>query len=289
MNRSYEAFAAEPEYLELNRRFIETVPFSDAGTVLDLACGTGTLTFMVQECIAAAQQNQAGSRDHELAVIACDISRESLEVAKLDRNSAHRAGLPAVSLIQTSAEHLPFASEALDLVIIGNAIQLFDNKEAAILDVYRVLRCGGILAFNTSFYAGTFVPGTERFYLNWVQEAYRYVADHTSGGDDQAPRRRRKDSSRPAFSRPWFSKEEYRDLLTQNGFTVQSVTERVALLTEHSFQSIGSYAGLSTILLRGYPPELASEALEKSAGRALASVGMNTIPRNWVEFIAKRD
>jgi ubiquinone/menaquinone biosynthesis C-methylase UbiE len=289
MNRSYEAFASEPEYLELNRRFIETLFLAEVDTVLDLACGTGTLTYLIHETVAASR-NHDKARKPEPAIVGVDISRESLELARTEWNGPHPKA-PAVNFVQATVERLPLASGTFDLVIIGNAIQLFDDKEGVIRDVHRVLRGRGVLAFNTSFYARTFVPGTERFYLNWVQEAYRYVADQArrSQGDRQGPRRRPKDQSRPAFSRPWLSKEEYEHLLIRNGFAIENVVERVALLTEHSFQSIGSYAGLASVLLSGYPPELASEALEKSAGRALASIGMDAIPRNWIEFIARRE
>lgn len=281
MTRTYEAFASEPEYLDLNRRFLDTLPLAEVDTVLDVACGTGTLVSMIREMMAAGRSRA----DCRPFIAGVDISRESLELALRAADA-----IPGVGFVQATAENLPFPPGAFQLVTIGNAIQLFDDKEAVARDVRRVLRPGGTFAFNTSFYAGTFVPGTERFYLNWVQEAYRYVADRAQApaGSGEAPRRRRRDASRPAFSQQWLSREQYADLLTGNGFVVQSVAERVVMLTERSFQAIGSYAGLSTVLLRGYPAEVASEALEKSAGHALATTGMKAIPRNWIEFIATR-
>jgi ubiquinone/menaquinone biosynthesis C-methylase UbiE len=288
MNRSYEAFASEPEYLELNRRFIEMVSKGEFRTVLDLACGTGTLIFLMHEAMTAADDDSK-PRTQRPTIVGIDISRESLELARKEGNGSYGRG-SALTLVQATVERLPLASDIFDLVTIGNAIQLFDDKEAVIRDVHRVLRGGGLLAFNTSFYAGTFVPGTERFYLNWVQEAYRYVAGQAqkTNGDGSGTRRRRKEA-RPAFSQQWLSKQEYKDLLVRNGFVIEHEAERVVLLTEHNLQSIGSYAGLASVLLRGYPPELASEALEKSAGRALASTGLHAIPRNWIEFIARRE
>lgn len=278
MELSYEAFASEPEYIELNRRFIESALPERVDRVLDLACGTGTLAFLILETMPAAP-----------AIIGIDISRESLALADLQWNRLRKASAASVGFIQGNAENLPLISGTFELVIAGNAIQLFEDKEAAIREVHRVLRRGGAFAFNTSFYARTFVPGTERFYLIWVQEAYRYVADHSRRSVEQKAERARNHRPKRAFSRPWLSSEEYRDLLIRNGFIIRYVNERVVMLTEHSFQSIGSYSGLASVLLPGYPPDLASEALKKSAARALAMVGMEEVPRNWIEFVAIRE
>jgi ubiquinone/menaquinone biosynthesis C-methylase UbiE len=277
MARTYEAFAGEPEYLELNRRFLMRALPERFDRVLDLACGTGTCGFLILK-----------NTDCGPEIVGVDISEESLELAQMEWKRLRESSAASVRFVRADAASLPFASGTFDLVIAGNAIQLFDDKEAAIREVYRVLRDGGSFAFNTSFYAGTFVPGTERFYLVWVQLAYRYVVEQTrrtTGHDAAVPRAR---GSKRAFSSPWLSKEEYRELLARNGFTIRRVLEIEATLTEHSFQSIGSYTGLATVLLSGYPPELASEALEKSVGQALAMVQMQAIPRNWLEVIAQR-
>jgi ubiquinone/menaquinone biosynthesis C-methylase UbiE len=40
---TYEPFSQEPEYLDANYRFLETLPLGSVRRVLDLACGTGTM------------------------------------------------------------------------------------------------------------------------------------------------------------------------------------------------------------------------------------------------------
>jgi ubiquinone/menaquinone biosynthesis C-methylase UbiE len=290
MNWSYESFAVEPEYLEVNRRFIESIPLLDVNSVLDLACGTGTLSVLMIERLAATRQGQRIYGPQE-TIIGIDVSLESLELAQREVKRFWRANPTPVNFVQATVENLPVATASFDLVVIGNAIQLFDNKEMVVRDVHRMLRSNGIFAFNTSFYAGTFVSGTEGFYLKWVEEAFRYVADQTRRSDQNEHRRRRRsrEHSIPAFSRPWLSRGEYKELLTRNGFLIQDVAEREVLLTEHSFRSIGSYGGLASVLLSGYPTELACEALEKSVGRALAGVRMKAIPRKWIEFVMIRE
>jgi len=161
LKRSYEAFAGEPEYLELNTRFIETVLLSEVDSFLDLGCGTGTLTFLILEAMAAARGSE-GRRDHEASIIGVDISRESLELAQVEWIRRRRANSSSLNFVQATVESLPFASGSFDMVIIVNATQLLDDREKVIGEAHRLLRCGGVFAFSTSFYAGTFSPGTER-------------------------------------------------------------------------------------------------------------------------------
>src|ERR1700730_8673353 len=99
----------------------------------------------------------------------------------------------------------------MDAAVMGNAIHIFDNKEELLNEVRRVLRPAGVFAFNSSFYAGTFAPGTEQFYLEWMKQAVTYVRDR-----DVEQRRmgmagvtRKKGLASPAFSRPWLAIREY--------------------------------------------------------------------------------
>ncbi len=302
---TYEPFSREPEYVNVNRLFIESLDLSSPVCIVDLACGTGTLTDLLFEevCAKAQRINDGGLRQTPVRVICLDISAGQLLLAK-----QHFAGVKlfdwpvrfgreapdvkgrTVDFVQASAECLPISDFSADAVIMGNAIQLCADKEKVISEVHRVLPNRGIFAFNTSFYAGTYVPGTERFYLRWVEEAIGYVRKK----DIELRRRglggiaRRKSLVKPAFSRPWLSRTEYEGLLDRNGFDVTSVVERTVLLTQHSFETIGSYAGLAGVLLSGYPIRLACEALERSAGPALAAVNMEVIPRYWIEFVASK-
>jgi ubiquinone/menaquinone biosynthesis C-methylase UbiE len=290
-NASYEPFSREPEYVEVNRLFIESLGLSTGLRVLDLACGTGTLTAIILTELHA-KFLAMGGHDHlaerQISVIGVDICPEALKLADRYLADIDAPGRKAVVWLEAAAEWLPVAPASVDAVIIGNAIQLFENKEAVLRELSRVLVGGGLLAFNTSFYAGTFAPGTEKFYLRWVQEAVKYIQEK-----DMKQRRqglggipRIRGLAKPAFSNPWLSRFEYERLLVRNQFAVNKVNERTITLTRHGFETIGSYAGLATVLLSGYPVELACEALGRSAGVALSALGVERIPRYWIEFIA---
>lgn len=67
---SYEPFSLQPEYLEANREFLHSLPLENVSQVLDLACGTGTLSELLLEI------------KPEIGIVGIDISTESLEIAR---------------------------------------------------------------------------------------------------------------------------------------------------------------------------------------------------------------
>jgi ubiquinone/menaquinone biosynthesis C-methylase UbiE len=288
---SYEPFSREPEYVEVNRLFIESLDLRSDSRVLDLACGTGTLTGIISTVLNTrcppGQDVLAGQRP---SIVGADICHESLVLAGRYLKEVEKPTRRCVYWVEASANSIPLRSHSFDAVIIGNAIQLFERTDEVVSEANRVLAEGGILAFNTSFYAGTFAPGTERFYLRWVQEALSYIhekdAERRIQGLARIPRKR--GCAKPAFSNPWLARREYECLLDQNGFEVQSVVERTVMLTRHSFEVIGSYAGLASVLLSGYPIELACEALERSVGPTMSALRVEAVPRYWIEFTARK-
>jgi ubiquinone/menaquinone biosynthesis C-methylase UbiE len=276
VDTSYDPFAQEPEYLEVNRLFVDTLPPLDSRTVLDLACGTCVLSGMMRERAAGP-----------LHLVGLDLSRESLMLAR-----EHLAGAgPGAGgngartlLLEGSADCLPLVDASVEGVVMGNAIQLIDDKQSLVSEVARVLAPGGFFAFNTSFYSGTYLPGTERLYVQWVQRALEEVTEHAR----REGIRRTKGAGRRAFSQPWLSRDEYRQLLENNGFEITAVRERTVELTRHSFETIGAYSGCASVVLSGWPVDLASAALQRAAGPTLDEAGVDAVPRQWLEMVATR-
>jgi ubiquinone/menaquinone biosynthesis C-methylase UbiE len=274
IDTSYEPFSREPEYVEANRGFIECLGIGDQDRVLDLACGTGTLSDLIYA-------ESAG-----VAICGLDLSRESLLLAR--QHFAERDDRPR--LVEGSADRLPFPDRVFDAVVMGNSIHNLPDAPALVAEIRRVLRPGGLFGFNTSFYAGTFPPGTERFYREWLARALaaigeRHRAERAAGGEG-IPRCR--GSVAPAFSRRWRSPDDWAALLRDAGFEVMLVNERPVVMTRRSFETVGAYTGLARVLLSGYPPEIAAEALMEQAGPALAAVGQSAIDRLWLEVGATR-
>ena len=205
-------------------------------------------------------------------------SRTTVSSAAASSSPARR-GADRVEYVQATATRLPFREHTFDAVVLGNAVQLIDPKEALVAEVARVIRPCGVFAFNTSFYAGAYLAETERFYLQWVQAALNDLRG-TPGIV------RRKGVGRPAFTQPWLSPAEYRALLTRHGFEVVGTAERVVMLTQRCFETIGAYAGMAKVLLSGYPVRSACAALARAAAPALRAAGVPAIPRRWLEIVA---
>jgi ubiquinone/menaquinone biosynthesis C-methylase UbiE len=277
---SYEPFSEQPEYLETNRRFIESLPLSNCQDGLDLACGMGILGEMM------VAMNPA------LRIAGLDLSWETLQLA---RERLERAGRPRqtarrewLGLIMATADLLPIGDHSQDVIVIGNAIHVLPDPDRFLQDVYRVLRKGGLFAFNTSFFAGTYPEGTERFYHQWLIEALAYIAskdeDLRRNGRDGVHRRRGLVSR--ASAKPWRSAEDWQEAVKRYGFNVYSINKRTVIMNRRSFETVGAYAGLASVLLSGYPVDLACEALQAAAGRALAALAMESVPRLWLEMVA---
>ena len=60
------------------------------------------------------------------------------------------------------------------------------------------------------------------------------------------------------------------------------------MLNQRCFETIGAYAGLAKVLLSGYPVKLACEALEKASAPTLVVIGMDEVPRFWLEMVVQK-
>ena len=292
VNTTYEPFSKEPEYIEANREFLKTLDFQAVRKLLDLACGTGTITELFLE-----------QYPHVESVVGLDLSRESLLLAQEDlfdkglctaieeRGSAANGNKPSLLLTEGTADQLPFLDGYFDAALMGNSIHMLPDAEKLLAEIARVLKPGGPLAFNSSFYAGTMTPGTEKFYHQWIGHAAGYIK-HVDGELRKQGKegiKRKKGTTRKAFSNRWPSKEEWAEMLERQGFKVVSVYERTVMMNQRCFETIGAYAGLASVLFSGYPVEISSEALQVMAGPALKAVGMEAVPRLYLEVAAIKE
>ncbi len=272
INTSYEPFSQEPEYAAANRGFVESLDLAGAARFLDLACGTGAIAEIVRGLHPG------------LAVVGLDMSHEQLLLAREHAVRPLTRGARPL-FVEGSANHLPLHDGDFDAVVMANAIHLFGDPSALLREVARVLRVGGLFALNTSFYAGTFVPGTERFYHEWMRQALNAAKGAASGADGGRVPRQRGRVGR-AFSNRWRTPAEWASALGQHGFEVQKIHERPVTMDQRCFEAIGAYAGFAEVLLSGFPVTVASQALRAGVGPALATVGVREIPRLWLEVAA---
>jgi ubiquinone/menaquinone biosynthesis C-methylase UbiE len=288
VNTTYEPYAQEPEYIDANKALVDAVPLDGVSRVADLACGTGLLSQLLL------------SRKADLAICGIDLDSEQIEIAKrgfaaldvplLDL-AAFRAGARrGVCLLVGSAMTLPIADGDVDLVMMGNAIHLMPDRPAFLSEVARVLRPGGHFVFNSVFFVGTFPPGAEHTFTEWMKEAVLVLEEknreRVEAGLPKVARVRGKGDR--AFSKDWLSAEGWRDLLAGAGMTVTYSGLRNVPISQRGLELVGAYGGLAEVLMSGYPVDVASECLQVAAGRAFRRLGIDSVPRNWLEVIATK-
>jgi len=292
VNRTYEPYSNDPDYIAGNRGFIGELDLDVRGRVLDLACGVGTLSELMWE-VNPRLEIVGVDLSHGALLIARERLRTSLrrrQEEHADDTGAARGEYRRARLVAASADAVPLADSSFDRVIMGHSIHMLADEDRLLEEVRRVLRPGGLFAFNTSFYAGTFVPGTESIYHDWIKDALAFMQRRDEELRDRGEPgiRRARGRVPPAFAKPWPSPEEWRARLSQHGFSARRVFVRTVRLTQYSFETIGAYAGFAEVMLSGYPVETACEALQAAAGVTLARAEIESVPRNWLEFAAER-
>jgi hypothetical protein len=154
--------------------------------------------------------------------------------------------------------------------------------------VRRVLRPQGVFAFNCAFFVKTFPEGTEHVYTEWLKQALAVLHDKDAqlrqAGKPGIPRQR--GTVGRAFSKRWMTPEQWGEELEQNGFERVKTYKRSVTITQRGLETVGAYSGLAEVLMSGYPVEIASECLQEAAGRAFNNLGIEEIPRNWLEVTA---
>jgi arsenite methyltransferase len=104
-------------------------PLQPGEDVLDVGSGAGMDTL-----VAAQMVGPTGS------VTGIDMTPEMVVKA---RGSIAEMGLDNATIIEGSAEHLPFDDATFDVVISNGVIDLIPDKDAVFSEITRVLRPGG--------------------------------------------------------------------------------------------------------------------------------------------------
>ena len=121
------------------------------GRILEVGCGTGGLL------AAAARQG--------MAIEGTDIALRWLVVA---RRRLDDLGI-SVPLVAASAERLPYPDASFDAVVADSVLEHLDDPFAAVREIARVLRPGGMmLAWSPNRFALTVDPHVRLWGLGWL-------------------------------------------------------------------------------------------------------------------------
>ncbi len=129
----------------------------DEKNVLELACGTGQITFRM-----AAESASWEATDYSENMI-----------AEARKRSAGKNACAKVRFRVQDATNLTYENDALDVVVIANALHIMPMPDLALNEIHRVLKRDGIL------FAPTFVyeKGYSKL-LIWVMEKLGFKTYH---------------------------------------------------------------------------------------------------------------
>jgi demethylmenaquinone methyltransferase/2-methoxy-6-polyprenyl-1,4-benzoquinol methylase len=136
--------------------------------VLDVCCGTGDFALMF-----------AAHRSSPASVTGLDFTPEMLRIAK-DR--AARMGAP-IEWLAGDALHLPFPDASFDVASVGYGVRNFQELDAGLRELARVLRPGGRAVILDCTPARGLIGKAANFYINRIMP---WAGNRLSGSKDRA-------------------------------------------------------------------------------------------------------
>lgn len=156
------------------KKAIRSIKAIQPQRILDIATGTGDLAFEARRQMPAVQ------------IIGLDLSEGMLTKA---REKAKERKLENMEFVKGDSENLHFEDTSFDAVSVAFGVRNFENLEAGLKEIYRVMKPGGRLAvlefskprvfpvkqlFN--FYFKNILPATGRM-ISKDARAYEYLPE----------------------------------------------------------------------------------------------------------------
>jgi ubiquinone/menaquinone biosynthesis C-methylase UbiE len=260
---SFTPFTRHPFFTHVNRWILERVIGPGRQVIVDLGCGPGAVTELILERVRGQQPPPR--------VIGVDPSPSALDKARAAISSRF------AEFVQGSAEWLSKLVKSADAVVFLNAIHLMPDKVQVLKEIRRVLKPGGVLAFNSTFFNGAYVEGTSGFWRRWVVRSVQALREkgieikHTGH----------------AAAMEWFSTDQYVAALKAAGYRPTTVELLRVDMTAESLADIGRFSLFIEGALPGAPLEEGSEALQTGLARTMEELKVDSVPRHWLEVVAE--
>ena len=285
-NFSFEWFSSLPNYRAANREqleaFLSDLKLPGPWQGVDVACGVGLMSELCHEI--------AGKIGGFLQRTVCvDLDRQALDIAR-----EKLARYPS-NFLQAVGEHLPLRDSVGSFLVLGNGIHMFsaEQKMGLFREAFRVLRSGASIFFNSAFYDGTVVEGTEGFYYENVRGAVRKILRMRPRPEEL--------SGQKAEAARHLTPEEYVALVRRAGFEDVAYHEVPVNMDQELWEAISAYGPYAQGALHyKYTAEVACPAMREAVKDIFEDPrfdekfpGMRdgeqrVIPRNWLWVTARR-
>ena len=258
---SFTPFTRHAFFTDVNQWIVERVVSPSRRTIVDLGCGPGAVTQLIVD--------RLGHRG-DARVIGVDPSPSALEKARLAITSR------VAEFVEGSAEWVSSLVPSADAVIFCNAIHLVPDKAKVLAEIRKVLKRGGVFAFNTTFFNGAYVEGTTGFWRRWVVRAVQVLRERGIQVHHEGK----------ATAREFLTADDYANLCVQEGFRRPTIELMRVEMPPESLEDIGRFSLFIEGALPGVPLEQGADALRVGLRRALDETGFSGVPRNWLECVA---
>ncbi len=265
------AFSKLDFYQEVNRRLVQMAADLGLGTqILDIGAGTGVITRLIVQIVAKAPG---------VTIFAVEPSQSAIDEAQ--KQLGQSGCLGPVEFIKSRAEEMVESvkwrlSNPADSAFFCNAIHMVRDKEEALRNIRELLHPGSILAINSSFFEGCQPPETDSFYRKWVGTCLRRLRE-------MGVQRSRENR---VAARTQLTPQDYGTLLRNNGFDSIDLSIETMKIPLEGWVAISDYAPFAEGALPGTPLETAVAVLQESVAPTLEILGIDTVPRRWLQMTA---
>jgi ubiquinone/menaquinone biosynthesis C-methylase UbiE len=283
---SFEWFSSLPNYRATNRMqlesFLADLRLPSPWQGIDVACGVGLMSELCHEV--------AGKIGAFIQRTVCvDLDRQALEIAR--KNLARYP----VSFFQALGQRLPLRDGAGSYLVLGNGIHMFgaEDKRDLFQEASRVLKSGASIFFNSAFYEGAIVEGTEQFYVDKVFRTVRRIVRSGNRG--------RADGGERPEARTYLTADEYVELAEEAGFRNAVRHEADVLMDQELWEAIADYSGYALGAVHyKYPAEVVCPAMREAVRDlfqapefetkygGVVEAGKRYIPRRWLWVTARK-